>query len=407
MGTTPVKALLWLVVALAPTVAAQTPDTAGQVPQRDLMDVARQVLGREPDTTAAIPDSTAEVSASAFTFALLPAISVNPATGLLLGISASAIGRNRPTAPPAAIYASVSYTTKQQLKLALRGNVYSQDGKWAFGADWRYHDNNQPTYGLGPAPPSSEKHDMDFKQVRLSQTVARKLTGRLYAGAGYHLEAYFDIADLDTVPGELTPFQEYSGVGITHTLSSGLSGQLLYDSRDNPAYPTRGQYASAAFYLYPTWLGSDNTWQAMILEGRIYPRVGGRVPWEGILGLWGRTWFTLGRPPYMELPSIGWDPASRTGRGYVQGRIRAENLVYLEAEYRVNLSQDGLWGAVAFLNFTSASDPTTRSLQNPNIGGGVGLRVKLNKASHTNITLDWGLAAGGSRGLFLGTGEAF
>jgi hypothetical protein len=401
-----VRALLCLVVAWGPTVAAQTPDTAGgSAPQRDLMDLGRQVLGREPDTVL-VADSSGE-GAPRFTLSLLPAISVNPATGLLLGISANAIGPSRPTAPPAAVYASASYTTKQQLKLALRGNVYSRDGKTALSADWRYHDNNQPTYGLGPAPPSSERHDMDFKQFRLSQTVARKLSGRLYAGAGYHLETYFEIEDVDTVPGELTPFQQYSGPGVTHTLSSGLSGQLLYDSRDSPVYPTAGQYASAAFYLYPTWLGSDNTWQAMILEGRLYPHVGGRVPWQGVLALWGRSWFTLGRPPYMELPAIGWDPASRTGRGYVQGRIRAENLVYLEAEYRVNLSRDGFWGAAAFLNFTSASDPTTRSLQSPNVGGGMGLRVKLNKRSHTNITLDWGVAAGGSHGLFLGTGEAF
>jgi hypothetical protein len=59
------------------------------------------------------------------------------------------------------------------------------------------------------------------------------------------------------------------------------------------------------------------------------------------------------------------------------------------------------------MNFTFASDPATRGLQNPDLGGGVGLRVKLNKDSHTNITLDWGFAEGGSHGLFLGTGEAF
>ena len=59
MGIPRVKALLWLVVALAPTVAAQTPDTVGQVPQRDLMDVARKVLGRGPDTAVAAPDSGA------------------------------------------------------------------------------------------------------------------------------------------------------------------------------------------------------------------------------------------------------------------------------------------------------------------------------------------------------------
>ena len=98
-----------------------------------------------------------------------------------------------------------------------------------------------------------------------------------------------------------------------------------------------GQYAAAGFYLYPTWLGSTDSWQAMILEGRIYPLV--TRPNAGVLALWARGWFTLGRPPYMELPAIGWDPSSRTGRGYVQGRIRAENLVYFEAEYRVSLSR--------------------------------------------------------------------
>jgi hypothetical protein len=397
-----VRILSCLVVAFASTVAAQTPDTAGQLPpQRDLMDIARKVLGGTPDSVVVAPDSGAE----GLTVALLPAISVNPATGLLLGVAATAIGPSQPSAPPAAVYASVSYTTKKQLKLAMRGSVYSRDGKLALTADWRYHDNNQPTYGLGPAQPSSEQHDMGFKQIRLSQMLARQLSGRLYAGAGYHFEHYYNIVDLDTVPGELSPFQEYSGVGTTQTTSSGVSGQLLYDSRDSPVYPTAGQYAAAAFYLYPTWLGSNDSWQAMILESRIYPRIS--WPNEGTLALWARGWFTLGRPPYMELPAIGWDPASRTGRGYVQGRIRAENLVYVEAEYRLNLSRDGFWGAAAFLNFTSASDPTTRGLQAPDVGGGLGLRVKLNKKSHTNITLDWGLGAGGSHGLFLGTGEAF
>ena len=396
------RALLCLAVAYASTVAAQTPDEAPATPQRDLMDIAAKVLGKAPDSLVNAQDSA---ESSNLTVAILPAFSVNPATGLLLGVSASAIGASLSSAPPAAVYASVSYTTKRQLKLALRGNVYSRDGKLAVTADWRYHNNNQPTYGLGPAPPSSEQHDMAFKQVRLSQMVARKLTGRLYAGAGYHLEHYFDIVDLDTVPGELSPFEEYSGVGTTQTTSSGISGQLLYDSRDSPVYPMAGQYAAAGFYLYPTWLGSTDTWQAMILEGRIYPWVS--RPNAAVLALWARGWFTLGRPPYMDLPAIGWDPPSRTGRGYVQGRIRAENLVYLEAEYRVSLSRNGLWGAAAFLNFTSASDPVTRGLQAPNVGGGVGLRLKLNKRSHTNITLDWGLAAGGSRGLFLGTGEAF
>ena len=42
-----------------------------------------------------------------------------------------------------------------------------------------------------------------------------------------------------------------------------------------------------------------------------------------------------------------------------------------------------------------------------NPGVGLGLRIKLNKRSTTNITLDYAVGVEGANGLFLGTGEAF
>ncbi|MEZ0335569.1 MAG: hypothetical protein ACAI18_16335, partial [Gemmatimonadales bacterium] len=92
----PVKVLSCLVVAFASTVAAQTPDTAGQSPpQRDLMDIARKVLGGDPDSATLVAPDSGEAG---LTVALLPAFSVNPATGLLLGLSATAIGPSNLTA---------------------------------------------------------------------------------------------------------------------------------------------------------------------------------------------------------------------------------------------------------------------------------------------------------------------
>jgi hypothetical protein len=82
-------------------------------------------------------------------------------------------------------------------------------------------------------------------------------------------------------------------------------------------------------------------------------------------------------------------------------------MAYLEAEYRIQLSADGFWGAAAFLNAISAGDPLTGAMQRPNYGGGVGLRLKLNKKSHTNITIDLGFSEGSSPSVFLGTAEAF
>ena len=134
---------------------------------------------------------------------------------------------------------------------------------------------------------------------------------------------------------------------------------------------------------------------------RRLPRIPGR------LAFWGLAWLTMGDPPYLDLPAIGWDYNNRSGRGYAQGRIRARDLVYGEAEYRVELSRNGLFGAVAFLNLTSSSDAASGALQTPDPGGGVGLRIKLNKHSDTNIGIDFGFGVEGSNGVFFGTGEAF
>ena len=59
------------------------------------------------------------------------------------------------------------------------------------------------------------------------------------------------------------------------------------------------------------------------------------------------------------------------------------------------------------MNLLSTSDPVTGSFKKVNPGVGLGLRIKLNKRSTTNITLDYAFGVEGAHGLFLGTGEAF
>jgi len=63
-----------------------------------------------------------------------------------------------------------------------------------------------------------------------------------------------------------------------------------------------------------------------------------------------------GNPPYLDLPSTGWDTYSNTGRGFIQGRYRRKNMVYLEAEYRFKVSKSGLLGGVVFANAQSLTE---------------------------------------------------
>jgi outer membrane protein assembly factor BamA len=391
-----------LLVGLGPGIAfsqQERPDAPRDtVPQRDLMDVLARVLRGKPklSDTVVVPPKTV--------ITVLPAISASPTTGLLLGVSGNAVTRlgTDESTNLSTVSASVNYTTKKQFNILVRSNVYTPANRWKLEGDWRFLDSNQPTYGLGPALPGDRESPMDYNLIRFYETVYRGVSKDFLLGVGYHLNQYFEIVDHNASQGIVTPYVLYSGGQPTSSTSSGLSFNVLSDTRGNPINPSNGLYVRGSFRMFPTWLGSDDDWQSFEGELRTYPRVG-----PGVLAFWGFTWFTMGRPPYLDLPAIGWDYNNRSGRGYAQGRIRAQDLVYGEAEYRVTLSRNGLFGAVAFFNLTSASDSLTGGLRTPDPGGGVGIRIKLNKNSNTNIGIDFGVGVEGSNGVFFGTGEAF
>jgi hypothetical protein len=108
----------------------------------------------------------------------------------------------------------------------------------------------------------------------------------------------------------------------------------------------------------------------------------------------------------LNLPSIGNDPYQRSGRGIEQNRYRGESLFYLETEYRCDITDNGLFGFVAFANVNSASQPNSRQFRYFNPAGGAGLRIKFNKKTDTNIGIDYGLSKGYSS-ISINLGETF
>jgi hypothetical protein len=136
----------------------------------------------------------------------------------------------------------------------------------------------------------------------------------------------------------------------------------------------------------------------------MYPRLPSRS--NNVLAFWLYSWLTFGKGPYHNLPATGWDTYGRGARGYLQGRIRAANQIYLESEYRFGLTRDGLLGGVVFLNGTASAGPA-ETFGSLDTGGGLGIRIKFNKDSRTNLALDraWGRA--GSGGWFMGMSEVF
>ena len=87
--------------------------------------------------------------------------------------------------------------------------------------------------------------------------------------------------------------------------------------------------------------------------------------------------------------------------------IRGDNQIYLEAEYRMELRRDGLLGAVVFLNSTHTTTPDKHLFSPGDLGAGLGMRLKFNKKSDTNLVIDYGWGREGARGLTLAMSEAF
>lgn len=67
-------------------------------------------------------------------------------------------------------------------------------------------------------------------------------------------------------------------------------------------------------------------------------------------------------------------------------------MLYGEAEHRYQLTANGLLGLVTFMNVSSASEFETQHFKKWKVGGGIGLRSKLNKYSNANLAIDFGFS---------------
>lgn len=366
-----------------------------------------------------------------------PVIATNPTVGFAYGVSPGFtwhMGNSQNTSMSSVVGALV-YTTNQQLLFSVRGNTFLEGDKWNIMADLRYQMTSQPTYGLGTGSGSihpivnndygySERHYLKKHQMMEYDLIRAYMTGlrryedtRFFYGLGYHLDVIYDIDDhllnLDTIPQQITQHYRYNRLknfSTTGNTVSGISLNLMYDSRDNIANPYSGRYAFASWRINPKFIGSTQNSSTLWLEYRDYFNLSKERP-RHMIALWTYGWFvTSGNLPYMNLPAIGWDMFSRSGRAYTSGRFRGEDLVYTEVEYRFPLQRNSdLLGGVIFANTTTASSRTEdiNLFQNINLAYGLGLRVMINKKSRSNVNLDYGWATNGSQGLFISLNEVF
>ena len=302
------------------------------------------------------------------------------------------------------ITTNVTYTKNKQFFWPIQSNIWSRNNRFAFIGDLRYYKYPQSTFGLGSNTSIKSEDPMDYYFFRVYEFVLRKIKGDFYGGLGYILDYRWNISHQGNDNATENDYTTYGA--DDKTISSGITINAVYDTRDNPINPLHGVYGSVQLRNNLKVLGSQNNWRSLIIDLRKYFVLNKRT--QNVLAFWSYNWLVLnGRPPYLDLPSNGWDSYSSTGRGYIQGRFRGSQMVYAESEFRYRISRNGLLGGVLFANAQTFSSAQGSRLEHVQPGMGAGLRVKIKKSSRTNLGLDYGFGTQGSRGLFISVGEYF
>lgn len=365
---------------------------------------------------------------------LIPVVASSPATGVQLGVAGQGAWFNgHPDSTRISqASANVTLTAKSQVLITMKSTIMGKHDDWMWLGDWRYYIYNQSTYGLGTnAPVNADAGDginvggvdtesnpgeqpMEFKWLRLHETVLKEIKPQLYAGLGYHLDLYSNIIDknLDISNNALTNHYRYSlekGFDPVQYNLSGMSVNMIYDSRDNQINPYRGFYAHGQYKYNSPVLGSSIASGVAWLEARAYKPLSTSKPRHLLAGWAFANFVTSGSAPYLALPGTNYDMRNRSARAYVQGRFRGEDLLYAEVEYRFPISTcSGVLGGVLFVNGTTTSnrDSNVKLFDYTKAGYGFGLRIAADKLSRTNIAIDVGFGER-SMGIYFGAAEVF
>ncbi|HVW98773.1 MAG TPA: BamA/TamA family outer membrane protein [Mucilaginibacter sp.] len=357
---------------------------------------------------------------------VIPNIAANPTIGSQIGIKAVAgkkLGKDPSTLLSVAA-TSTSITTKGIVYFYINHNAFTNGNKFNFQGSLVAARTVTPDFGLGIgrghydteedhilSNPERKGHVLHSYYFNLREKVYKQILKDFFVGAGLSFEVRRSIRDNADTSGMLTPFKVYNdryGFPQDHYSSNGFLFNAEYTTRDNQNRAYKGMYADVGIRINQRWIGSTKSAVQITTDFRKYFSLSDTHP-EHVIAIWNWGSYLLsGAIPYLELPGTSRDGSYRSGRGYTGQYFKSTQYNCSEIEYRFPILNNKFLSGVAFFNIQTANDEMgTRLFEVWQPGGGGGLRVLFNKATRTNLCLDYAWGKYGSRGFFLGLNEAF
>jgi hypothetical protein len=353
-----------------------------------------------------------------------PTLGYQPANGFTFGFISQFSFKIKPENKISLLSGGASYSTQKQVLLYLKNNMYINNDRFFFSGDFRYYVFSQSNYGLGTdiIPWGAEFQDFDFKALeqpmnfnyfKFHETASYTIFPSFFIGLGMHFDSYSNIDDkhLDVANEQYTYHYNYSkdyGFSDKNYAVNGVSLNLIYDTRDNLINTNNGLFLNMNYRYNPKTDLNRQRSATLLLESRYFIPIS-KTNKQHVVGIWAYGQFQLrGRLPYLNLPAIGWDQNSRSGKGYTQGLLRGTNLIYLESEYRFPITKNQMISGTVFANATTTSgvSKSLTSFESVQPAVGVGLRILLDKNTLTNFIVNFGLGRD-SKTFYFNDGEGF
>jgi hypothetical protein len=356
---------------------------------------------------------------------IVPNIAANPTIGGQLGIKAVAGKRlgNDPKTLFSVGATSASITTKGIIYFYVNHNIFTPGNKWNFQGNLVASKTVTPDYGLGIgrkfvgggtdsvlADPTHKVYAIHSHYYNIREKIYKNVAKNLFVGAGMSFEIRRHIQTTDTANNS-TPSSVYNnrhGLPQDHYSANGFLFNVEYTSRDNPNRAYHGIFFDAGVRINQTWIGSTKNSVQVTSDFRKYFSLSESNP-ETVLAFWNwGSYLLTGTIPFLELPGTARDGTFRSGRGYTTQYFKGKDFNDTEAELRFPIMANKFLSGVVFGNLqTGDDDHGTKMFQVFQPGYGAGLRVLFNKATRTNLALDYAFGKFGNKGFFLNLNEAF
>ncbi len=357
---------------------------------------------------------------------VVPNVAANPTIGAQGGIKAVA-GKRLGTDPNTLFSVgatSASITTKGIIYFYINHNLFTPGNKYNFQGNLVVSKSVSPDFGYGIgrtsrggsasdsvlADPTHKVYPVHSTYFNFREKVYKNVAKNLFVGAGMSFEIRRNITNGDTA-GSATPYGVYN---IRHDMPqdrysmNGFLFNVEYITRDNPNRAYKGIYFDGGIRINQTWIGSTKNSVQLTSDIRKYISLSTATP-EFVLAFWNwGAYLVSGTLPYLELPGPARDGTFRSGRGYTAQYFRSTLFNDTEGELRFPILANKFLSGVVFGDLMSGNDAMgTKLFQQFEPGYGAGLRVLFNKATRTNLALDYAWGRFGNKGFFLNLNEAF